>query len=213
MRRSPDAGGAASPPPGPTPSPRPPIRLVVAAGLHGAFLLARGRPEGLAFVEGTPAGALRSFWAAAICLPAYLALRLFAWGMQGGPPGGGLGRALAVALIGGVCAWAGFALVSQIVAEAVGRARAWPRFLAAWNWTGVVQHLALLAAAVPAAVGMPVPVAYAAGLAALGYALWLEWFVARTALGLSASDAAGFVLLNLALGLFLHGLGEHLTGG
>lgn len=204
---SPGAGG-------PVHSRRPPLRLVVAAGLHGAFLLARGRREGLAFIEGTPAGALRSFWAAAICLPAFLALRLFAWGMEGGgAPAGGLGRALLVALIGGVCAWVGFALVSQLLAEAMGRARAWPRFLAAWNWTAVVQHLALLAAAVPAAIGMPASVAYAAGIVAIGYALWLEWSVARAALGLSATDAVGFVLLDVALGLFLHGLGEHLTRG
>ncbi|MBW8269007.1 hypothetical protein [Caldovatus aquaticus] len=207
-----DAGGAAAPPPpGPAPSSGPPMRLVVAAGLHGAFLLARGRREGLVFVEGTPAGARRSFWAAAICLPAYLALQLFAWAAEGAPPGGP-GRGVAVALIGNVCAWAGFALASRILAEAMGRVAAWPRYIAAWNWTGVVQHLVLLLAAAPGAVGMPALVAQASGVAALGYALWLEWFVARGALGIRGADAAGFVLLDLALGLFLHGLGRHLGG-
>src|SRR3954469_7299168 len=114
--------------------------MVIEAGLRGAFLLARGRPEGLMLVEETPAGALRSFWAAAICLPAYLALRCFAWAADGVPEGG-LGRTLAVELIGYACGWAGFALASQPVAAALGRAGSWPRFIAAWNWANVVQHL------------------------------------------------------------------------
>ena len=49
------------------------------AGLHGAFLLARGQARGLHYMEKTPEGAVRSFWAAAVCLPAFLALRLGAW--------------------------------------------------------------------------------------------------------------------------------------
>jgi hypothetical protein len=185
---------------------------VIAAGLHGAFRLARGRADGLAFVEATPAGALRSFWAAAICLPAYLALRLFAWA-AGGPPGGSTGRALAVELIGYVVGWVAFALASRPVAEAMGRLGDWPRFVAAWNWSNVVQHLAMLAAVAPAALGLPGAATDALGLAVVGYALWLEWFVAREALRLTGGRAVAFVVLDLALALFLHGLVARLAGG
>jgi hypothetical protein len=180
---------------------------VIAAGLHGAFLLARARPEGLAFVEASPAGALRSFWAAAICLPAFLALRLFAWGAEGIPGGASLPLALLVELIGNVIGWVGFALASRPLAEAMGRGGAWPRFLAAWNWTSVVQHLVMLAVVLPGgAFGTPGTVSQALGIVALGYAVWLEWFVARGALRVPGMAAAGFVLLDLAIGLFLHGL-------
>jgi hypothetical protein len=189
------------------------MRLVVAAGLHGAFRLARGRADGLVFVESTPEGALRSFWAAAICLPAYLALRLFGWASGGGPAGGSVGRALVVELIGYGIGWVAFALASRPVAEALGRLADWPRFVAAWNWSNVVQHLAMLGAAVPAALGLPGAATDALGLVVVGYALWLEWFVAREALRVTGGRAAAFVVLDVALALFLHGLLVRLTIG
>jgi hypothetical protein len=54
------------------------IAASVTSGLHGALLLARGRADGLRYVEDDMAGAARSFWAAAICIPAFLCLRLLA---------------------------------------------------------------------------------------------------------------------------------------
>ena len=40
------------------------------SGLHAALLLARGRADGLRFVEADMAGAARSFWAMALAVPA-----------------------------------------------------------------------------------------------------------------------------------------------
>jgi hypothetical protein len=51
-----------------------------------------------------------------------------------------------------------------------------------------------------------------AGLLALFYALWLEWFVARNALRLSAFGAAEFVALDLGLAVFLGGFAARITG-
>jgi hypothetical protein len=163
-------------------------------------------------IEATPEGAARSFWAAAICLPGFLALRFLSWG-AGGAPAVGWGGALAVELIGYVCGWAGFALLSLPLAEAAGRRREWPHFIAAWNWANVVQYVVLLALTVPAGLGLPASVARGLGLAALGYALWLEWFVARTALSLSGGRAALVVTLDLVLGLSIGLLVERLTSG
>src|SRR4051794_25791437 len=61
------------------------LRLTIEAGLRGAFLLARGRTDGLSLIDGSPSGAGRSFWAAAICLPAFFALRFLTWSEGGGP--------------------------------------------------------------------------------------------------------------------------------
>jgi hypothetical protein len=185
--------------------------MVIEAGLRGAFMLARGRPEGLMLIEDTPAGALRSFWAAAICLPAFLALRLNAWSGSGGPTGP-LGTALVVELIGYVVAWAGFALISRPLAEAAGRQAKWPHFLAAWNWANAVQYLVLIGLTVPGRL-LPEPFGSGLGLAALGYALWLEWFITRSALGVSGQRAVGFVALDLAVGLMVNVMVARLGGG
>lgn len=185
---------------------------MIAAGLQGAFRLARGRADGLALVETSAAGALRSFWAAAICLPAFLAVRLLAWAQTGGPAGG-VGRGLTAELLGYIGAWAGFALASQPLAAAAGRAAEWPRFVAAWNWTNVVQYAALLALTVPASLGIPGWLASGLGLAALGYALWLEWFVTKAALRVPGGRAAGFVALDVVLGVFIAGLVARLSAG
>lgn len=184
--------------------------MVIEAGLRGASMLARGRPEGLMLIESSPAGVARSFWAAALCLPGFLALRLLGWAETGVPD---VGRSLLAELLGYVCTWAGFALASLPLAEATGRRAEWPQFIAAWNWANVVQYLVLLALTVPASLGLPPLLANGLGLAALGYALWLEWFVAKAALRVSGGRAAAFVLLDLMLGLFVGGLVGRLSGG
>ncbi len=185
---------------------------MIEAGLRSALLLARGRTDGLLLIEGSSAGVGRSFWAAAICLPAFLALRFLAWSENGGPDLGLL-RGLVTELIGYACAWVGFALLSLPLAEVAGRRMEWPRFIAAWNWTNVVQYLVILALTVPAELGLPPLLAHGLGLAGIGYALWLEWFVARSALRILGGMATAFVVLDLALGLTIGGVVGRLSGG
>jgi hypothetical protein len=185
--------------------------MVIEAGLRGAFMLARGRPEGLMLVEESPSGAARSFWAAAICLPGFLALRLLSWAVTGGPQVG-IVRGLAAELLGYGCAWVGFALASRRLAFAAGRQEEWPHFLAAWNWANVVQYTVMLALTVPAALGLPAMLANGLGLAALGYALWLEWFVSAQALKLGGGRAVVFVMLDLSLTLGIGAVVGRLVG-
>lgn len=185
---------------------------MIEAGLRGALLLARGRPDGLLLIEDTPAGAWRSFAAAAICLPGFFALRFLAWS-DGGGPELGLLRGLLAELIGYACAWTGFALLALPLAEAAGRRTEWPRFVAAWNWSNVVQYLVMLALTLPGELGLPPLLAHGLGLAGIGYALWLEWFVARSALRITGGKATAFVVLDLALGLAIGGIVGRLSGG
>lgn len=188
------------------------MRAVITAGLAGAFLLGRGKPEGLALMETTPEGAWRSFAAALVCLPAFLAIRFFAWATLGAPEGG-FGRAFIAEVTGYAIAWAAFALASLPLAQAWGRGADWPRFIAAWNWTNIVQYLVLLALTLPGALGLPAGLAQLLSLVGLGYAIWLEWFVARHGLGVDGGRAAALVGLDLALGLFLGGLIQTLSEG
>lgn len=185
---------------------------MIAAGLRGALRLAQGRADGLLLVEDSPGGVARSFWAAALCLPGFLALRLLDWAGNGVPEAG-VGRGLAAELIGYAVAWVGYALASLPLAEGQGRRAEWPRFIAAWNWANVVQYLVLLALTVPASLGLPALLARGLGLAAFGYALWLEWFVAKSALRLGGGAAVMFVVLDVVLGIFIGGFVGKLSGG
>jgi hypothetical protein len=188
------------------------MRTIIVAGLAGALLLARGRAEGLSLVESSPAGAWRSFVAALICLPALLGIRFFSWAAFG-TPAGGMPRALIAELTAYAIAWVGFALLSLPLAQGWGREASWPRFIAAWNWTNMVQYALMLVLTVPAALGLPPVVTQALTLGGIGYAFWLEWFVARHALGVAGGRAAALVGLDLALGLFLAGMIRNLSGG
>lgn len=174
-------------------------------------MLAGGKVGGLALIPAGHAGALRSFWAAALCLPAFLALRLLSWVGTAGPSRG-IRYALAAELCGYAIAWAGFALASRPLAEATGRLKDWPLFLAAWNWGNVVQYVILLVLTVPSLLGLPDTLAFGFGLAAFGYALWLEWFIAKEALRIPGGRALVFVLLDLLLGVFIGGFVGKLTG-
>lgn len=181
----------------------------IANGLAAALLFARGRPEGLALLGNDMGTALASFRAALICLPLFLVMRLMAWAMRGVPEAGLL-LGLVTELIGYVLSWTVFALVSKSLAEQAQRGENWPQFIAAWNWANVVQYALLMALALPAALGMPTWLVSVLGLGALGYAIWLEWFVVRTALMVGGGTAAMFVVTDLMLGLFIGGISSRI---
>lgn len=180
-------------------------------GLAAAWLFARGRAAGLLLIPPGMESARHSFLAALICLPLFIVLRLIAWWVQGAPPSG-VAVALAGELVGYSLGWVGFALASKVLAEQAKRAEQWPRFIAVWNWTNIVQYLLLVVLLVPAVLGLPAWLGNALGLAAVGYAMWLEWFVTRTALGVHSATAVMFVLLDLALGLFIGGITGRISG-
>ncbi len=182
-----------------------------ADGLAAALLLARGRAEGLALLPPTLEAAAHSFRAALPCLAAFLGLRLLAW--ADGAPANGVAVALLAEALGFAITWAGFALASLAVATQAGRAAAWPRFIAAWNWTNLVQYALLVLLAVPGLLGAPDGLVTTLGLVALGYALWLEWFVVRAALALPGATAAVVVALDLAIGLAASGFTTRIAGG
>lgn len=184
--------------------------MVIEAGLRGAFMLARGQAHGTMLIEDTPEGAARSFWAAAICLPGFLALMLLDWADE--PPPAGVAYTLLVQIIAHAGGWAGFAVASQALAQAAGRGREWPHFIAAWNWANVVQYLLLLAVSLPALLGMPRPLASALAVAVLGYQLWLVWFVSRITLR-SPGLAVAVVGLDLLIGVVVAAVVASLSGG
>jgi hypothetical protein len=157
------------------------------------------------------AGAARSFSAAAICLPAFVCLRLIAWTGAGVPRHAA--HVLALDLLSYIAAWFGFAVLSYQLVGVMGLAERWPRFIALWNWCNVVQYLLLVAFSLPGLLGAPALLDQVAQLFALGWALWLEWFAFRLTLGLGALAAAGLVMLDVAIGVLLAATGAVFVSG
>jgi len=106
---------------------------------------------------------------------------------------------MALQLLGYAVDWAGFALLSREVARAMGRLNVWPRYIAAWNWCQVAQYLLLVAASLPPLLHLPDIVGETTWLVASGWALWIEWYATKLALGIGGLPAAGMVLLGFAL--------------
>lgn len=180
----------------------------ITSGMHAAFLLARGRREGLGYADSDLGGAARSFWAIAVALPAFICLHAMA--RDTGPVPA---HDFALDLLSYIIGWIGFALLSRPVVEAMGCALHWSRFIVVWNWCNVVQYLLLVIAAVPGLLGASPLVQEAASLIAIGWALWLEWFAIKLALGISTLAALGLVGLDLSIGLALTALSQGLLPG
>jgi hypothetical protein len=184
------------------------IAGAVTSGLHAALLFARGRSEGLRYVEADMAGATRSFWAIAICLPAIVCLQLMTW-MQYGVPSHA-GHAMGLDIIGYLVGWLAFALLSFHLAPRFGSGARWPRFIAAWNWCNVIENLLLVLGGIPGLLGAPPIIDEAAQIAAIGWALWIEWFATKQALGTTNMVAVLLVVLDQVIGLLLAGLNQTL---
>lgn len=176
------------------------------AGLRGALMLARGRVEGITLMPISAEGAGRSFWAALLCLPIFLLLRLV---LNDQPLSS---RALAAELCGFVVGWAGYALATLPMAMAAGRGPLWPRFLATWNWISLIQYGLILMLGLLSGAGLPSWLGQTIELAGLGYALWLQWFGTGLALQVGGGRALGFVLLDLVMGMVLSGFVSDISG-
>jgi hypothetical protein len=183
----------------------------VTSGLQAALLLARGRTDGLRYIEDDMAGAARSFWAAVICLPAFVCLRLLAWTSGGVPTHPAHVFALDLLTFG--VGWCAFAVLSHRLVGAMGLGARWPRFIALWNWCNVVQYLLLVVFSIPGLLGAPPLLDQATQLFGLGWALWLEWFAFRLTLGISGVACAGLVALDVAIGVMLAALSVAAVAG
>ncbi|WP_426957845.1 hypothetical protein [Muricoccus radiodurans] len=187
----PRLSGAAPPPA--TPQPVVERRVQIAAGLQAALLLGRGEERGLRFAMLSMEGPARSFWAAIICLPAFVVIRLLTLELVTGP------RMLAE-LIGFSLGWVVFPLAALPLAEASGRGPLWPLLVAGWNWANIAQYAVLVVALILEQI-LPSPLSGAVSLISFGYAVWIEWFVAKAALRITGPRAAIFVAIDLAIGL------------
>jgi hypothetical protein len=176
-----------------------------AYALYGASRLARFDPAGLSYFGNTPQETLRSFYAALVALPIY-ALLLMLELMQSGVQAP-LTKVVLVEAVAYVVGWVAFPLVIYQIADSIGRGDRVHRFIAAYNWTVVLQVGALLAVAIVfAAEVVPMVVATVLWLTVILAILAFQWFVARVGLELSGGGAVGIVAIDFVISLTLNAI-------
>jgi hypothetical protein len=177
----------------------------VSAGVQGALLLARGRPEGIQLVDSGETAAIRSFWAIPLSLPAVVCLKLLDWLAMGLPPNVplALGRYLLLFLIG----WLLFVWVSHHMATVLNKQAQWPRFIAIWAYCSIIENTLVAIGGLPGALGAPSLVDQACELVTVGWAMWLEWYSIRLSLHVGPLTAAVFLVVDFSIGVFMMGIG------
>jgi hypothetical protein len=181
----------------------------VASGLFAALRLARGRADGVVLVPSDRAGIARSFWSIAFCLPTVAARLLMFWADAGFPDDTAhqIVRELIVFVVG----WLVFIEATYRMAPLLDRADRWGRFVALWNWCNVIAGVLIVIGGIPGLLGAPAVVDEACELITIGWALWLEWYAIRLALGVGAHTAIALVMLDQSIGVLLASLAISLS--
>lgn len=173
--------------------------------VYGAWRLARMDPAGMSLFELSIPGFWRSFYAAAVVVPFYLALVLLRFDQEHD-----LGAVfellpfVAVKLIAYAVAWAAFPLVMLALVRLLSLDAFYIPYIIAYNWAAVIQIAVFLPAALIEASGLlPEALGAIVMMVATAAILFYQWFVARVALQTTVLTAAGLVVLDLLLGILI----------
>ena len=156
--------------------------------LRGMILIARGRAEGMNCFRDTPHAVLYSLTPGIGVLIAAVLQGLF----------GKEGAAALVEIPGTLCVLLAPSVLSFELARFWGRDGFWNRYIVAFNWCQWVLPVAGMILVLVLAIARTAGVGGGTGFAVIfvclaGYALWMNWFIARHGLALSKGRAAGFV--------------------
>lgn len=170
----------------------------IGASLRGIARLTFGEAEGIRAFENDRGMARRSFLAALLAFPVFLAFHYLDLLSGAAPPEDA--HAFILDLLTFPISWAGFALLALPILRWLGLEGLWPRYIAAWNWSNLAQYLLLILTSLPLALHLPQILGQTAALVGYGWALWLEWYVTRLALGTSGLNAAMIVAADVGFG-------------
>lgn len=170
--------------------------------LFGAWRLARFDANGVTFFDNTVEAFWRSFWAAAVALPAYAILLVL--GNTGATIGVGPVYTFLVYSIAYVIDWMAFPFIMFYVAHLFDRQQWYCRYFAAYNWSVVLQLLLQLVVSSIAAMNIlpPAPEAMLK-VVAFFFILAYQGFIAHVALQATLSGAIGCVVLGFLLSFML----------
>jgi len=175
-----------------------PTAREIVTSIRGVVRLALFDPRGMDALDRTPEGALRSFGAAVVVAPFYIALVAFRDGDNLADVPFGLD--LLVQLIAYVVGWTAFPAISRELARVMGRLDDWPAMVCAYNWSAVVQialQVPVTALAVSGAADDR-DVAGAGIIALMAVTAYL-WFIFRSSLRISGMTALGLVVVELTV--------------
>ncbi|MCH8808927.1 MAG: hypothetical protein IH993_03710 [Proteobacteria bacterium] len=172
-------------------------------GIYGAWRLARRDPGAMTYFERTVEGFWKSFFAAVIVAPGYALILLF--DLSHVEIEAGALRIFLVQSCAFVIGWTAFPVAVHHVCEVIDKKEAFIGYVVAFNWGKVIQIAVFLPAIGLIATGIlseetGLFVRWIVSLLILGY----MWLIARTALGVSAMGAVGFVVLDLVIDLIIH---------
>jgi hypothetical protein len=180
--------------------------------LFGAWRLAHFDLQGTAYFDRSREGALRSFWAAAILLPAYAVLVLMH--LADRPVAFGWPALILVYGIGYIIAWTAFPVAMLWVARLIGREEEYFGYLAMYNWVQVLITVVVLPiAALKAGRLLPDPALGFLGLGVNLAVLAYLWFVARAGLRIGPFVSIGVVALDHVLSELIWRVMVSLAGG
>jgi hypothetical protein len=172
----------------------------VSSGVYGAWRLARLDRGAMRWFDRSPEGVARSFWAAIICFPGFIALLALRVSPQDWIHSG-VAHIFLVESIGYVVGWSAYPLAALGFCRLVGREEGGFDFVTAYNWSQILETLLFILVALVATLHLLS--AAAAGIlsmVALLAVLIYEWFIARVATGAGGLVATTLVLLDLVLG-------------
>jgi hypothetical protein len=163
-------------------------RRVMLPVLRGVGLIARGRPAGLNCFRDTTQAFLYSL------APGF---GIMLASVVEGLAEGNVARAMAE-FPGTLCVLLAPSVLSYEIARLWGREAFWNRYIVAFNWCQwllpVIVFILLVFLGLAKAAGVSPEIALPVLVVSLaGYALWLNWFIARHGLALSGWRAAGLV--------------------
>ncbi|MSO93287.1 MAG: hypothetical protein EXQ86_07800 [Rhodospirillales bacterium] len=181
----------------------------VSAALFGALRLAQLDPGGLRFFNVSSAGFRRSFFAAVLVAPLYAILLFVRYLM--GLEAASVPRYIAIEGIAYVIAWVAFPVAMDPISRLLGRSDRYVPYIVAYNWAQVWQNALYMPLAVFGITGaIPGPVYSVLNVAALTLIMFYGWFIARTAFQVPAATAAGLVVFDFLLSLFITGFADRL---
>ncbi|MEQ9121520.1 MAG: hypothetical protein RIM80_03010, partial [Alphaproteobacteria bacterium] len=174
----------------------------LALALYGVSRLVKLDRAAVQYFDNTPEAFWRSFNAAVIAAPAYALLVLL--NFPDPAPAASELRVLFVETTAYVIGWVRFPLVMVSFTDAVGCGRHYYRFIAAWNWSVVLQVFVFLGVTAFAASGaLPASLAGLLSLIATFAILFFQGFVAHVMLDVRRGIAALIVGIDLTIGIGL----------
>jgi hypothetical protein len=179
----------------------------ILSSLFGAFHLAHADPDGMRYFNASHEGFWRSFTAAILIAPLFAILLTVRY--IGGEEAASVFRFSAVEAIAYVISWVAFPLLLFYLTDILSIGAKYIRYIVAYNWISVLQNVVYLpfALLVEAHLLEGSPAAFI-GYILLGLVLLYTWFVTRTALEVSNFMAAGLVLVDLLISIFINTLAQ-----